>query len=105
MVFENVTLFEVHVDGGEFRSVFGDTEDDSVDADAVSEEMGGQDDAGVVESKPGAGRKRRYVAVLGLAAVGSVVARRYRRRRAKAAVDVTVDAPESDDQAVHEQTA
>ncbi|WP_136716992.1 hypothetical protein [Halorientalis salina] len=97
MVFENVTLFEVHVDGTELDAFFGGGED--VEGDAVLAETDGTgvDDATeVAEGKPGASRKRRYVAVLGLAVVGGVAARRLRRRRAGRAVGVDVEAAESD---------
>jgi len=100
MVFENVTLLEVHVDGTELDAVFGGSDDATVEDDRQTD---GADAVGVEDAAddetPGAGRKRRYVAVLGLAVAGSVVARRLRRRRAGPGVGVDVDSPANDEAA------
>ncbi len=88
MAFENLTLFEVHVDGTEFGSLFGGADETEVEGDSTGIDV---ETAAEDEKRPGAGRKRRFVAVLGIALAGSVVARRLRRRRARdtVAVDVT----------------
>lgn len=96
MVFENVTLFEVHVDGTELGGFLGGAEDAEDDAVLAETDGTAVDEADVAARKPGAGRKRRYVAVLGLAVAGSVAARRLRRRRAGRPVGVDVEAAESD---------
>jgi len=113
MAFENVTLFEVYVDGTEFGAFFGGddeavdevvemgVDDESVEMDAVAESE--------MDARPGTGRKGRYVALFGLAVVGSMLVRRVRRRRAAGEpIDVDVDGTDAvavDETATHEEPA
>ncbi|MFD1586564.1 hypothetical protein ACFR9U_06190 [Halorientalis brevis] len=80
MAFENLTLFEVHVDGTEFGSLFSRADETGGQADSTEVDV---ETAAADDERPGAGRKRRFVTVLGIAVVGSVVARRFGRRRAR----------------------
>jgi len=93
MAFDNVTFFEVHLDGANIGPSFGDDADAAMeaelDAETVDEEMAAE------ESGRGRGRA---VAVLALLAVAGAAALRRRRGRA---VEVdeeieieSVDAPE-----------
>lgn len=111
MAFENVTLFEVSVDGTDFGALFGGDDEALVDEtvevvtdDESTVEMDAVDESGSdeLDAKPGAGRKRRYVAVLGLAVVGGTLVRRFRRRRS---ADAAVDVDEPEGVAVEEAVA
>lgn len=107
MAFENVTLFEVHVDGESFGAFFGEPSsevEESETYEEASDEVESSIEADDVDAEtPRKGRKGRYLAVLGLVAAGSV-ALRARRRRAAGNVAVDVEHPdeEMDDHVVHE---
>jgi|GEM_PF-3796995 len=66
MVFENLTLFELHLENSRFGPSFGAEEEDEVDVEAVEESSGG-----------GAGRFFGMLLFVGLVAFA---VRRYRAR-------------------------
>lgn len=100
MAFEHVTFFEVNVDGTAFGSPFGGTDETDDDVEPTTEDV--ETDA-VDQERPGGGRKRRYVAFLGLITLGSLAVRRLRRRRVGGdAVDVDVGVSETG-AAAHEE--
>lgn len=66
MVFENLTLFELHLENARFGPSFGAEEDDDVEANAVEESSGG-----------GAGR---FVGMLLLVGLVALAVRRFRAR-------------------------